>query len=64
MWNPEREDTSEAREDTGRALAGLSGADGAGLVLLVGGIVLGGILAGATLLFSSLRRHKDDALVP
>jgi hypothetical protein len=62
MWD--REDTSEAGDDTGRALAGLSSIDGGGLVMLVGGIVLGGILAGVTLLFSSLRGHKDDALVP
>jgi hypothetical protein len=63
MWNPDRESTSEAREDTGRALAGLSASEG-GIVLLIAGIVLGGILAGATLLLRSLRGHKDDALVP
>jgi len=62
MWD--REGTSEAGDDTGRTLAGLSSVDGGGLVLLVGGIVLGGILAGATLLFRTLRGHKDDALVP
>jgi hypothetical protein len=61
MWD--RENTPDAEDDTGKALTALSMGEG-GLMMLVGGIVLGGILAGASLLFSSLRRHKDDALVP
>ena len=65
MWDPapDRENTSEAG-DAARITASALSAGEAGIVMLIGGIVLGGILAGATLLFCSLRGHKDDALVP
>jgi hypothetical protein len=58
MWD--RENTSDAGDDTGKALTALSMGEG-GLVMLVGGIVLGGILAGATLLFRSLRTQRRCA---